>query len=76
MQLVLTILIAFVLFLVWSRWRSGQVDRKAEPACIWLATGVARGRLKEYRCDTCGVTAYSGTGKAPEGCKKALKGGG
>lgn len=71
-----------VMLVVWMR-QGGRVGRTgANPtgtartkACKWSATGEGQGRLKQYRCATCGVTAYSGTGKPPAQCKKNLGGG-
>ena len=53
--------------------RGGSQPQKTA-RCRWTATGEGYGRLQQYRCATCGETAYSGTGKAPSQCRKAIGG--
>lgn len=66
---------------LWS-WRSrgGQVGgtsmggapRPAKKACKWVPEGEPRGRLRQFRCTACGVTAFSQRPEGPELCKKGL----
>ncbi|PWG17420.1 hypothetical protein [Salibaculum griseiflavum] len=74
MPLLLAILGAVIVFLWWSHRRATAEAAPKPPACIWLATGETRGRLREYRCDSCGVTGYTTGDGPPKTCKKDLKG--
>jgi hypothetical protein len=74
MPLLLAILGAVIVFLWWSHRRATAEAAPKSPACIWLATGEMRGRLREYRCDSCGVTGYTTGDGPPKTCKKDLKG--
>jgi hypothetical protein len=69
------VLIAVVVF---YRRRRGLGAADAAPTlpkrnCQWVATGDPDRRLREYRCETCGVTGYSATGNPPVECKQGLK---
>ena len=69
------VLIAVVVF---YRRRRGYAQDGGAPTpikrnCKWTATGDPARRLREYRCETCGVTGYSSTGNPPIECKQALK---
>jgi hypothetical protein len=48
----------------------GSAAKPARKACKWQPMGEARGRLREFRCATCGVTAYSMNAEGPELCKR------
>lgn len=68
------VLIAVIVF--YSR-RSGRYA-SSEPTpqkrlCHWVTTGEAKGRLQEYKCETCRVVGYSSTGNPPIECKRSLK---
>ncbi|MBP0483701.1 hypothetical protein [Sagittula salina] len=45
---------------------------KARKACDWQPMGEPRGRLREFRCAACGVTAFSTNAEGPELCKRGL----
>lgn len=77
-----------VLWFVWANWgrdkAGAELGRTLDPAwrrlvrrrkCRWQATGAGGGALSEFRCETCGVTAYSGSAKGPKECKRGLGGG-
>lgn len=74
MALMLAILVAVIAFLWWSHRRAQAEAGPERPKCVWLATGAARGRLREYRCDTCGATGYTATKGPPETCKRDYAG--
>ncbi|WP_412506875.1 hypothetical protein [Roseovarius sp. SYSU LYC5161] len=74
MAMGLTLLVAVIVFLWWSHRRAQAEARPAAPNCVWLATGEARGRLREYRCDTCGATGYTAAKGPPKTCKKDFAG--
>jgi len=66
------VLIAVVVF--YSRKRGGgAIAAPPKPACTWTKTGEAKGKLQEYRCETCAVVGYSSTGNPPIECKRNLK---
>ncbi len=69
------VLIAVVVF--YNRRRGigagGGQPKAIKRNCQWVATGDPDRRLREYRCETCGVTGYSSTGNPPIECKQALK---
>ncbi|MEP3345215.1 MAG: hypothetical protein ABJN34_10225 [Litoreibacter sp.] len=83
MPIVLAILLAVAGFVWWSWGRRRAGDEVAfrldklfrRKPCRWNGTGDAKGALLEYRCATCGVAAYSRTGKGPNDCKRNLRGG-
>ena len=53
----------------------GAISRASRPpkkACKWVADGETRGRLRPFRCTTCGVTAFSQNETGPDLCKKGL----
>ncbi|MFW2589260.1 hypothetical protein [Sagittula sp. SSi028] len=60
----------------WSyRSRRGSATRGPAPAkkaCKWVPDGEPRGRLRPFRCTTCGVTAFSQHATGPELCKRGL----
>jgi hypothetical protein len=76
---------AFILWRIWARDRvEGAVGRRLDSwvarvfgrnRCRWAATGAGEGSLQEFRCATCGVTAYSQSPAGPRECKRGLKGG-
>ncbi|MFQ6546690.1 hypothetical protein AADZ90_001965 [Aestuariibius sp. 2305UL40-4] len=85
------LVIATVSILAFAFWRLYLRDRardevaaRADPVwrklttkrpCQWSETGSGRGAFREYHCATCRATAYSRTGKAPETCKRNVRGG-
>ncbi|MGL6209353.1 MAG: hypothetical protein ACRC14_05940 [Paracoccaceae bacterium] len=83
MPIILTVLILVAGFLWWSwgRDRAGSVvsnrlDRLfRRSACKWTPTGETNGRFHEYRCETCGIAAYSTTGSPPVTCKRNIRNG-
>jgi hypothetical protein len=60
---------------VWLVWKlqgpSGRFS-VARSRCRWSRSGGQSGVLVEYRCATCGVTAFSASGGAPKQCKKDI----
>ena len=67
--LAVVVLIAVVMA---ARMRRGGGTPNRKLLCKWERAGEATGRLQEYRCTTCDVTAYSGTGSPPRDCKRGL----
>ncbi len=51
----------------------GAYSASPKKNCQWIATGDPEKRLREYRCETCGVTGYSATGNPPVECKQNLR---
>ena len=83
MPVVLAILLAVAGFVWWSwgRRRAGnevafRLDKlfRRKP-CKWRPTGDGKGALQEFRCETCGVSAYSRTSRGPVDCKRNIRGG-
>ena len=72
------IVLAYVAWM-YTRSRGGaSLPKAAKPvknACKWDKTGDRSGAFVEYRCATCGVSAFSRTDAAPKDCKKGLTGG-
>ncbi|GAA4220142.1 hypothetical protein GGQ68_000618 [Sagittula marina] len=50
----------------------GGAARPAKKNCKWVPDGEAKGRLRPFRCKTCGVTAFSQHEAGPELCKRGL----
>ncbi|GEM_PF-2539497 len=70
------VLIAVVVFYNRRRNRylgGSEAPKAIKKNCKWVATGDPERRLREYRCETCGVTGYSSTGSPPVECKQGLK---
>lgn len=44
----------------------------APTLCRWTIAGEVRG-WTEYRCETCGETAFSPSGSGPPGCKRPVE---
>lgn len=70
--------IVLIAVIVFYRRRRGYGSGESAPTppkrlCNWVATGDPERRLREYRCETCGVTGYSSTGNPPIECKQNLK---
>lgn len=40
--------------------------------CKWKAGKAGSGALREFTCQTCGVTAYSTAANGPQDCKRSL----
>lgn len=81
MQTLAIVLVVLVLaWLVGRRGGAGAVSGGVRPRtsarkrCAWEPTGTGSGRLKEFRCRTCGVVAYSAETGGPTLCKKDLDG--
>lgn len=51
-----------------------KVPRLKGGGCQWRADGQKNASFRRWRCASCGVEAYSSTGKAPDQCKKGLDG--
>ncbi len=73
---------------VWANWGRGkasaELNRKLDPVwsritkpkkCKWKAAASGGTGLREFTCQTCGVTAYSASQAGPIECKKGLTGG-
>jgi hypothetical protein len=83
MPIILTFLVLAAGFIWWSwgRDRAGSaLSRRLDglfrrSPCKWALTGDSNGRLVEYRCETCGIAAYSTTGAAPVTCKRNIRNG-
>ena len=83
MHILLLVLLTAAGFIWWSwdrRRRAGDEESfgpdslfRRKP-CKWQPTGDGKGALLEFRCETCGVSAYSRTGKGPVDCKQNLRG--
>jgi hypothetical protein len=77
--------LAFLLWRSWARDRvEGAVGRRMDTwvarvfgrnRCRWTGMGKGAGSLQEFRCETCGVTAFSQSQAGPRECKRGLKGG-
>jgi hypothetical protein len=77
--------VAFILWRIWARDRvegavAGRLDTWVARVfgrnrCRWTKAGKGVGSLQEFRCDTCGVTAFSQSQAGPRECKRGLKGG-
>lgn len=70
-------LVVLIAVIVWFNRRRGRYSATG-PApqkrlCNWTTTGDAKGRLQEFKCETCGVVGYSSTGNPPIECKRNLK---
>jgi hypothetical protein len=50
---------------MWERMR-------APKKCRWVASQQHGQGLREFTCETCGVTAYSGNPNGPKECKKGI----
>lgn len=60
------------MILWWRRARRGAGPaRLMRRNCRWQPQG-GSGTLKAFRCETCGVTAYSKERRGPRDCKKGL----
>jgi hypothetical protein len=78
-------LAALIVWRLWARDRlQGELSTRLDPLanrlfrsrpCRWHPTGAATESLREFRCDSCGVTAYSMDARGPNECKSSLKGG-
>lgn len=83
--ILLATLAALVLWRLWARDRAqSELGRRLDPLanrlfrrrpCRWRADGAGRGNLRSFRCETCGITAYSQDAKGPRECKRNLRGG-
>ena len=75
-------IILLTLWRLWARDRAQvEIGRRMDPLfhrlfrrrpCRWqLLDG--RSALSEFRCETCGVTAYSRSARGPAECKRELR---
>ncbi|RUS59515.1 hypothetical protein EGN72_12400 [Pseudorhodobacter sp. E13] len=75
-------------FFIWSNWgrakARSELSRKLDPMwdrlrkpkqCRWVASRQHGQGLREFTCETCHVTAYSGHPDGPKDCKKTIGGG-
>jgi hypothetical protein len=85
------VLIGFLLvaaLVVWANWGrnrvAGELGNRLDPIwyrlirkkrCRWVATGSSGENLRQFHCETCGVTAYSASARGPKECKRGLTGG-
>lgn len=78
----LLVLAALVVWRLWARDRAqAELSNRLDPVwyrvfrrtkCRWqLVNG--RTAMKEFRCETCGVTAYSRSDRGPTECKRQLR---
>ncbi|MBY6050053.1 hypothetical protein KUV47_18920 [Vannielia litorea] len=86
MPIVISALVVIGLFIWWNWGRNrarAELSNRLDPLanrvfrrrkCRWSPVG-GSGALKEFRCETCGVTAYSQSARGPAECKKGLRGG-
>ncbi len=73
---------ALVVWRLWARDRAqAELGSRLDPLanrllrrrkCKWVAQD-SRHSLREFRCDTCGVTAYSRSPNGPVECKRQLR---
>ncbi|MGL5009322.1 MAG: hypothetical protein ACRC6I_05535 [Paracoccaceae bacterium] len=87
MPILIAIALLAALF-VWANWgrdkATGALGSKLDPLwsrltrrrkCRWVAEGASGETLRAFRCETCGVTAYSAQATGPQECKRGLGGG-
>ncbi|MCG7494416.1 hypothetical protein [Thalassobius sp. Cn5-15] len=55
--------------------RFNPLPRLRGNSCDWVSEGAKNASFTQYRCTTCGVEAFSRTGKAPRQCKRGVEGG-
>lgn len=77
------VLAGLMLWRLWARDRAqAELGRHLDPLanrlfrrrrCRWRPEGPVRGSLRPFRCETCGVTAYSQNPKGPAECKRGLR---
>ncbi|MBS8227667.1 hypothetical protein [Vannielia litorea] len=84
MPAILTALAVIGLFVWWNWGRArarSELSSRLDPLanrvlrrrkCRWRPTG-GSGALKEFRCESCGVTAYSQRSAGPAECKRNLR---
>jgi hypothetical protein len=72
-------------YFIWANWgrakARSELSRKLDPMwermrapkkCRWVASQQHGQGLREFTCETCGVTAYSGNPNGPKECKKGI----
>ena len=78
MQLVfLLCVLAFVLWGFVRGYPALDPPRRRDPQarnCDWTVLGTRSGTLREWRCGTCGITAFSRPPGPPEQCKRGMEG--
>jgi hypothetical protein len=77
--------IGLIVWQLWGRDRAqGELSTRLDPLanrvlrrkpCRWRPSGGTSESLREFRCEHCGVTAYSASAKGPTECKRSLTGG-
>lgn len=66
-------------FVLGKRWsdrsmgRQAQVPSQASSSCRWQRDAESENSLERWRCENCGVDAFTSTGKPPKECKRQLK---
>jgi hypothetical protein len=81
----LALLVALFIWANWGRDKvQGELGNRLDPIwsrlfrkrpCRWAAAGTSGENLHEFRCQSCGVTAYSASAQGPKECKRGLGGG-
>jgi len=87
MPFIILIITSAVLF-IWYNWGRNRarssLSQHLDPffyrlfkklPCQWVPVEKITGGLNQFRCQNCGVTAYSTSGKGPQECKRSLRGG-
>lgn len=82
---ILILALLCIAFFVWSNWGRAKArselsstldpiwNRMRKPKqCKWVSGRPQDGGLREFTCETCGVTAYSGNPNGPQHCKKGI----
>jgi hypothetical protein len=78
-------LVAWFVWANWGRDKAGaELNSRLDPVwsrffrrkkCRWQEIGPSGESLRAFRCDHCGVTAYSSIPSGPRECKRGLTGG-
>ncbi len=63
------VILGLVALGIWYVWRRGGFRGRQ---CRWQLIDDRRA-LKEFRCESCGVTAYSQSARGPQECKRNLR---
>lgn len=87
MPIIILVVSVIVLF-VWYNWGRAHarsaLSARLDPMlnrftrrkpCRWHCHDAHTAGLRSFRCDTCGVTAYSSDSRGPTECKRNLRGG-
>ena len=78
----LLVIAALLVWRLWARDRAeAELSSRLDPlwrrifrrkSCRWRLVN-DRSALREFRCETCGVTAYSRSDRGPVECKRQLR---